>query len=1061
MANPTPKEKVEETLSFIDAIIACVENFPTLNFQIPFLDEGMSINAMVLLMMLLRKFCTEEEIIQWIAKFLIYSLPVIELGVKGLILSNLKLDISCNIDPWIPDDWRQHNFDITQDNGVSNLEDGCMIPIASIDYRNMLQKSPFTGRGKDLYFGTKLEFATQIDDEILFSGDTRGEVYEWIEKYKLEHAPSYIADSLTPEDIISTGDINTQYDLARADDMNAFLWFVMNKGIYNTVYRCDLSSSTSTATTISAATKVVEITQFDTEVGSFYNNNYIYDIGDVVSTIEDAAQENKGLSTNYLLCYDSESETLYGENNDPYDYSKSPTRNINYYAKLVPCSNRYNSFNWYVNRENYFKRNIGNPLNKYKNDERNYEEEFPLFNLKCVGHDGQMTNRPTTNSYLKILALPRPLIHYDYWWMNELTNLGSDIIIPYPFTKVIFDADGKSGKKVKNKNFTVQPVLQGKKIRKPLKICNSNYIEVMGKGTISGSTAISNKEDVWTYFYQLQDINDNGTDFYLSINKNSYDIIYVSGGTNSFTRVQSSNGEKRHTLETNATSFKIDDIENEPTVTGGTCTIKKDGHESITLYDFLLEDGSYKIILADDNKIEITSDENNNPCYVENNVKIPIVYKTVKFTVPTELKDNSLSLNGKKFDVEKNVGENNVEEKKVTVKGVSNVVNKEYIVNGDSIDLEYDCEINKGSFFNPDDTIIIYDSALSDEVEKIDNVLYFIGMEAYEDTSNNNGNLGVGQNAFNNLTQRFINTCLFPCYNGLTVYEWNYDFVMGMRLFEPVTIAKRIFNALMDFYVDLPPLTTSEQLYQTYIEGVIENLMFDDEEVSDCFFSFSNDKFASMLQDAEIKRSKKYPFEDDEHSVTIDSQSVLDILNQFDGTASLEEQKDIIAGAFSQIGGAIHSSVDGKDKIDISFNFILESLKILGLALLECLISPKMLLLFTVNQRLMGQTEEKYPDFEKLMKQLGSLIVSIIKNIAEQIITELLAFVMRKIGELLAKLAAMVSLEQLNNYKKLIMKLIEACKISWDIDKGYLDTTLDSVKYADITETERPQTEDC
>ena len=152
-----------------------------------------------------------------------------------------------------------------------------------------------------------------------------------------------------------------------------------------------------------------------------------------------------------------------------------------------------------------------------------------------------------------------------------------------------------------------------------------------------------------------------------------------------------------------------------------------------------------------------------------------------------------------------------------------------------------------------------------------------------------------------------------------------------------------------------------------------------------------------------------------------------------------------------------------EDKLNLGKNFILEAIKVLAMVLFETLISPKMLLLFAINERLMGKTQKEYPTIEELFTSLASMITAIIKEIMEAIIAELMSFLMKRIGELLTKLASMLSLEQLTFYKELLIKLIKACSFSFPLfgHRQNLDTRLDIVQYADIDTIEQPIVDKC
>lgn len=836
----SPLQEQQNLLSFLDAIMACIENYPMFSLKDTKISTDVSVNPIAFLLLLLKKFCSEEEIINWLARYIVYVLPVLETIVKGVILSNLKLGNSCNIDPWIPDEWRQHNDNMHKDaDKNADDENTCLIPVSLIDYRNILQINPTSKQGQEYYFNASIEYTHQGDrEETTIVGHSYNEVFKQVKALVAETKSLNLPNPYDESNIESTGEIESVYELARADDMNAFLWFAMNKGQYTNINYTNLDNNVTNAVRI--ATKCQDFND-SYPIDKTPNNTEMYISGDIVST----TKENKN-STNYLICYNG---------SDAVDKERESVV-VEYYSHLCPCSNRANSYNWYVNRKNYFTRNTGlHDAFKKLDHGRNYDEEFPLCNIMCTDKYGNITNNPSINSYLKVLALPRPMLHYQYWQLTKFSNGGADVILPTSFTKILFNADGEKDSKG---HFTVQPKIENNKIKTPI---------------------YSNKYKM--FFYELVDKDGGNTNFNLYCHKNGYEIAKDSG---------------------NGTTIYLNEI----------------------------------------------TDEN-------------------------ERKKN------------------------------------------------------------------------------------------YEE---------------------FINSCLLPCYPGLTIYEFNYDFIMGMRLFEPKTVTYRLIRMLSNFSIGGGlglGFSIEDAIKTNTITKIIKRIMFSDEVIKDCFFSFSNDEFASMLNDAESKRSQGYTFEETNHNVNINGQEILNTLDQFDDTASLEEQVDVIRNTLfiasksnlnnntsrspknlrNELTVAKSTDMEGSLTGDFTLDYSIEAIKSLGITILEVLLSPKMLLLFEVNRRIMGNSSEKYPTLEELIKNLAAMMDSIITAIMKKLIADLFEEVMKYLKPILSKLAAMLTLEQLTVYKELILKIIEACTFSFSFPNKYLDTELDVVQYADIDKVDKPIDNEC
>ena len=594
----SPREEQNNLLAYLDGIMSCIENYPTFNLETPFMDKGVGVNAMSLLMLLLGKFYTQEEIIEWLANYLVYSLPVIEMGIKGVLLSNLKLSISCNVDPWIPEEWRQYGK-------KTNDSKENIIPISCIDYRNILQINPVSELGKEYYYKTNMEYThVGINEFCTFSKKTFGEMSEEIAR---KSSQGFLTDKYYNLDNVKvTGDIETLYSLARAEDMNAFIWFVMNKGLYTNITRTNINGKLPKNSVVNS-TKVQDFSANNISIDE-QNEHNIYLSGDIVST-QNGEGENSVISNNYLLCY-------YGQK------KSKDNESISYFSHLIPCSNQSSSYNWYVDRTKYGSNLVSN--NKIKT-ERNYENEFPLFNLSYTDSSGNSSINRDKNSYLKFQVLPKPMIHYlnQFWTLEK-----NEVLTPLPFVKILFDKNGIPDKKG---HFTVQPMLDD-----------------------SGKIIREFDKDNNTTRYRLKNSNGDKTPYYLNV-VDPY----------------------RSTVDNKLESFSYN--------------IREDGKDEIT-------------------------------------------------------------------------------------------------------------DMN-----------------------------------------------------------RFINDCLVQCYPGLTVYEFNYDFVMGMRLFDSKTVAYRIIKTLTNFRVDAnAKVSMTESIYQMRISEIIKNIIEADAyEVSDCFFSFSNENFTSMLEESEKKRQER------------------------------------------------------------------------------------------------------------------------------------------------------------------------------------------------------------
>ena len=169
-------------------------------------------NPFEYLMNIIMKQVTYDEAVDWLVNILTKSLPYIELGIKGVLLANLKATVDCNNDPRIPN-WIRKNGNGTDEGLYFNLK--------GIDFRNIMSISPLSEGSYLYYFGTKTYYTIEGDAE---------ESEKYVNKESAYSSASKQGISFTK--IQKHTECDNVYQLARANDFNAFLWFVVHKGYF-------------------------------------------------------------------------------------------------------------------------------------------------------------------------------------------------------------------------------------------------------------------------------------------------------------------------------------------------------------------------------------------------------------------------------------------------------------------------------------------------------------------------------------------------------------------------------------------------------------------------------------------------------------------------------------------------------------------------------------------------------------------------------------------------------------------------------------------------------------
>lgn len=302
---------------------------------------------------------------------------------------------------------------------------------------------------------------------------------------------------------------------------------------------------------------------------------------------------------------------------------------------------------------------------------------------------------------------------------------------------------------------------------------------------------------------------------------------------------------------------------------------------------------------------------------------------------------------------------------------------------------------------------------------------------------------------------------VYECYSGLTLYEFNYDYIMGMQLFDTKSLAALTINNILYgeniFGLNIS-LTKEEILIREKIERIIEHIFTSDsEEVNNCYFSFSNDEYLAMLKNTEVKYKNNKLFNENKNLNQIDAYS---IINKYNSDLTLNEQKEIIKEALNstvQMYIGSDAIYDTQYKINIEPNSIVKNLlkQILN-SFFQSIITPKIVLLFDINRRITN-SNVKPLGFEEFLSSIENQITSIILQVKDYLLRLLMEWVLKLIGDLTIQFSQLLIAEQLNTYVALIKRLITDCTGIGTINslnflsQEQLDSfKIDYVNYADI-----------
>lgn len=304
-----------------------------------------------------------------------------------------------------------------------------------------------------------------------------------------------------------------------------------------------------------------------------------------------------------------------------------------------------------------------------------------------------------------------------------------------------------------------------------------------------------------------------------------------------------------------------------------------------------------------------------------------------------------------------------------------------------------------------------------------------------------------------------------------TIFEFNHEFLTSIKLYDAKVIVAEIIEYLLgdgNMSINIG-LNWNENVIQKKIDNLIEKVITqNDLEVEDCYFTFSNDEYNDMLEQAERNRYNIHKIGD-----TFKKVDTTDILNQLNGITNQSTLNEDIAtiqrtitAATGEMGSNGSNIASGELKISYDFKF--ELMRMLVYPFVRPLFTPKVIFLLLVNKKIMGSLEDA--NTETLVEDLTNGLLWIVKDIIVQLknmlIDMFLSWILQKLTPLLALFAARILLEALQMYKDLLLEIFSGCGLSgWNMfGLNGSDNQLDNVNYADIepeTESTEPNQKLC
>lgn len=257
--------------------------------------------------------------------------------------------------------------------------------------------------------------------------------------------------------------------------------------------------------------------------------------------------------------------------------------------------------------------------------------------------------------------------------------------------------------------------------------------------------------------------------------------------------------------------------------------------------------------------------------------------------------------------------------------------------------------------------------------------------------------------------------------------DWNNDYVDSIDLLPDAQFFAKILDTVFNVFSQVIQKTSSQAEIEEKLNAIVDKMLETEPDtiIDDSFFNFSNIELRVISEKARLKALGITKLEGCYGYPQITRpQNVLASIEKIAQATTLTEKKTAIDFSIFKFANIAGSLGENKDKYNIKLNFFSELIRGLVKGIIAMIFSPKLILLFMVNFRIVQGTGVTINGVDELIKYLKSLIKDVIDQVKGIIVSFLLDIAMKEIKTMQAKFAQKISKELIKNKQKVLMSLI-------------------------------------
>jgi hypothetical protein len=284
------------------------------------------------------------------------------------------------------------------------------------------------------------------------------------------------------------------------------------------------------------------------------------------------------------------------------------------------------------------------------------------------------------------------------------------------------------------------------------------------------------------------------------------------------------------------------------------------------------------------------------------------------------------------------------------------------------------------------------------------------------------------ENGTGNIPNNSLLIKVNPSLENKSINYLNDNYVDSLKIIDGKDVVNKIIDLLFGS-ISIQTNKTRKQLQkEAEINDIIDRLANSDvnDEINDDYFTFNNQEITRQQEIADNRRNGVIKVKT---SVEFDASMPIEQLDvfteEYNQSSTLVEKRVVLTNSINNMAESLaEQTPNNQDKQTVKINFVGDIIKSLIKSIANLLISPKIIIIFLINFKIVYGIQSEYTDAKDFIKKNRNLFTSVFKDITQVIVSILMNYALREVTKLAGDSALVKLYEKAQNRRQQLLSLV-------------------------------------